>query len=60
MIIRKLGQASSIGTFVPTASGFKVTGPEGYVAVAHDGKTVKLVDRLEFSRLNFTALKSWG
>lgn len=59
IVVQKLGQASRVSTFVPTSNGFKVTGPEGYVAVAHSGKAVKLVDRLEFSRLNFVAAKSW-
>jgi hypothetical protein len=60
IVVRKLGQASRISTFVRTAEGFRVTGPEGFVAVSRNGKAVKLVDRLEFSRLNFTAPKVWG
>jgi len=32
----------------------KVTAPEGYVAVSKAGGAVKLVDRLEFSRANFS------
>jgi len=32
----------------------KVTAPEGYVAVSRAGDAVKLVDRLEFSRANFS------
>jgi hypothetical protein len=59
MVVRKLGQASRVAAFVPTDTGFRVTGPEGFVAVMNDGKAVKLVDRLEFSRLNFLAPKSW-
>ena len=35
-----------------------VTKPEGFVAIV-DGKAVKIVDRLEFSRANFTLEKSW-
>ena len=31
-----------------------VSNPEGYVAVSRDGSAVKLVDRLEFSRANFS------
>ena len=31
-----------------------VSNPEGYVAVSRDGNAVKLVDRLEFSRANFS------
>jgi hypothetical protein len=40
-----------------------VTGVEGYVAIDKmSGKAVKLVDRLEFSRLNFSPeiLKGWN
>jgi len=59
IIVRKLAQVSRINTFVPTSSGFRVTGPEGFVATSHGGKTIKLVDRLEFSRLNFLAPKDW-
>ena len=32
----------------------KTTAPEGYVAVSRAGDAVKLVDRLEFSRANFS------
>ena len=32
----------------------KVTAPEGYVSVSRAGDAVKLVDRLEFSRANFS------
>jgi len=59
MIIRKLETIKSIGTFVRTDDGFKVTAPEGFVAVDHLGKALKLVDRLEFSHKNFTAQKAW-
>jgi hypothetical protein len=59
MIIRKLETIRSIGTFVRTDNGFKVTAPEGFVAVDHLGKALKLVDRLEFSHKNFTAQKAW-
>jgi hypothetical protein len=36
----------------------KVTAPEGYVAVSRAGDAVKLVDRLEFSRANFSSGQS--
>jgi hypothetical protein len=42
-----------------TPNGYKVTAPEGFVAVDSDAGAVKLVDRLEFSRANFTAEKDW-
>ena len=59
MIVRKLERAESIGTFLRTQSGYKVTAPEGYVAIDHIGKAMKLVDRLEFSRANFSANDNW-
>ena len=59
-IVRKLEKVKSIGTFIKTNTGFKVTAPEGFVAVDRvSNKTLKLVDRLEFSRQNFTADKNW-
>ena len=59
LVIRKLNRAKNIGTFLKTPTGFKVTAPEGFVAIDHIGKALKLVDRLEFSRANFTADKNW-
>jgi len=59
IVIRKLEKAESIGTFLRTPTGFKVTAPEGYVAIDHVGKALKLVDRMEFSRANFTANDKW-
>lgn len=60
MLVRKLEQIQGIGTFLQTDSGFKVTAPEGFVAVdTMSNKALKLVDRLEFSRNNFTAAKNW-
>jgi hypothetical protein len=62
MIIQKLQQMKQVtSTFVQTEDGFKVTNPEGFVAVSKTtGGAVKLVDRLEFSHLNFTAAKAWS
>ena len=60
IIIRKLESVKSIGTFVRTDDGFKVTAPEGFVAVDHTkNQALKLVDRLEFSRQNFNVTKNW-
>ena len=60
MIVRKLETVKSIGTFVKTDSGFRITAPEGFVAVDRlKGNAVKLVDRLEFSQANFNAAKNW-
>ena len=59
-IVAKLGSgANQYRTFVKTTTGYRVTGDEGFVAVDHLGKTIKLVDRLEFSHQNFTAIKNW-
>ncbi len=58
-VLRKLERAENIGTFLRTPNGYKVTAPEGFVAIDHVGKALKLVDRLEFSRANFTAPKNW-
>jgi hypothetical protein len=60
MVVRKLETIKSIGTFVKTENGFRVTAPEGFVAVDKiKGNAVKLVDRLEFSQANFNAQKNW-
>lgn len=60
MIVRKLETIRSIGTFVRTDNGFRITAPEGFVAVDRiKGNAVKLVDRLEFSQQNFNAQKNW-
>jgi hypothetical protein len=58
-IIKHLNKLKSIGTFLRTPNGYKVTEPEGYVAIDRKGSAVKLVDRLEFSFNNFTVKKDW-
>ena len=58
-LIRKMNQIQSIGHFIRTSNGFKVTNPEGYVAVDRVAGAVKLVDRMEFSRANFNIAKDW-
>ena len=58
-LIQKLSQIQSIGHFIRTSSGYRVTNPEGFVAVDRKAGAVKLVDRLEFSRANFTIAKDW-
>jgi hypothetical protein len=62
IIINKLNRLSNIGTFVKTKSGFRVTNPEGFVAIDRmEGGAVKLVDRMEFSANNFSKdiIKGW-
>jgi hypothetical protein len=53
MLLNKLNQVEGIGTFQKTNDGYRVTSPEGFVAIGHDGGAIKLVDRLQFSRTNF-------
>jgi len=62
ILINKLNKLSKIGTFVKTTSGFRVTNPEGFVAIDRmEGGAVKLVDRMEFSTNNFSKdiIKGW-
>jgi len=62
MIINKMNEAGHIETFLKTASGFKVTGVEGFVAIDRlSGGAVKIVNRMEFSKANFSAdvIKGW-
>ena len=60
-IVKKLNSVKGLtDTFIRTPNGYKVTNPEGYVAIDRvGGKAVKLVDRMEFSFNNFTAIKAW-
>ena len=58
LINNKLAGLSDTKVFLRSGDNFTVTKPEGYVAIV-DGKAVKIVDRLEFSRANFTLEKSW-
>ena len=59
MVVKKLETIESIGTFLKTDDGYKVTAPEGFVAIDSKGGAVKLVDRLGFSHANFTIAKDW-
>ena len=58
LLLSKLNQIQSIGSFMRTSTGYKATNPEGYVAI-NKGSAVKLVDRLVFSRANFNVAKDW-
>ena len=60
-IVKKLNSVKGLtDTFIRTPNGYKVTNPEGYVAIDRvGGGAVKLVDRMEFSFNNFTAIKAW-
>ena len=62
MVIDKLNRTSRINTFLRTAYGFKVTNQEGFVAIDRlKGGAVKIVDRMEFSKANFSPdiIKGW-
>ena len=61
MVVDKMQKASAMKTFLKTANGFRVTGEEGYVAIDKVGNAVKIVDRLEFSKANFSpeVIKGW-
>ena len=62
IVINKLNQASSLGTFLRTRNGFKATNQEGFVAIDNINGSIKLVDRMEFSRANFSpeVIKGWS
>ena len=59
-LISKMNEIQSIGHFLKTSKGYRVTAPEGFVAVDRQAGAVKLVDRMEFSRANFTMPKGWN
>ena len=58
ILVNKMNQVAALNTFVDTGNGYKVTNQEGFVAISGD-RAVKLIDRLEFSMLNFTVPKTW-
>ena len=60
VIIDKLGKLQSTQTFAADGEGFKATSGEGFVAIDRIGNALKLVDRMEFSRLNFGTGKPTG
>jgi len=62
MVIAQFDKTQEIDTLLRTAKGFQVTRQEGFVAIDKlAGGAVKLVDRLEFSRANFSPeiIKGW-
>jgi hypothetical protein len=62
LLISKLNQLGGVNTFLKTKGGYEKTGQEGYVVGdPMGGNTVKLVDRLGFSRANFSpdVVKGW-
>jgi hypothetical protein len=59
IIINKLKRVSDVGTFIEKDGGLEATSPEGFMAIQEQWAT-KLVDRLEFSKNNFTVPKNFG
>ena len=61
LILKKLQSIKGLTkTFIRTSTGYRVTAPEGFVAIdTLKGGAVKLVDRLEFAHQNFNAAKNW-
>ena len=62
LIMKKLQSIKGLAkTFIRTSTGYRVTAPEGFVAIdTLKGGAVKLVDRLEFAHQNFNAAKNWS
>ena len=62
LIMKKLQSIKGLAkTFIRTSTGYRVTAPEGFVAIdILKGGAVKLVDRLEFAHQNFNAAKNWS
>lgn len=54
LLLEKLESAKDIGTFHKTSKGLVVTKGEGFVCVDHIGNAVKLIDRLEFTKHNWS------
>ena len=60
IILRKLEKVEGMSTFIKTDNGFRVTKQEGYVGVDRlTNSAIKIVDRLEFSKANFSVPKNW-
>jgi len=59
LFIRKLEKGERLRTYLRSDNGYKVTAPEGYVAIKEGNKAIKLVDRLQFSVANFNVSKDW-
>lgn len=62
VLLAKLNNIQNTSAFVKTKDGFKVTGHEGLVAIDKTTSgAYKLVDRMEFSKNNFSAdiIKGW-
>ena len=62
VIVGVLNRASNLSHFLRTTDGYKVTSPEGFVAINSSGEAVKFVDRFTFSQSNWdpSVLKGWN
>ena len=58
IIVNKLKSIKIFGSFIKSGDTYKVTSPEGFCVIDSDGSILKLVDRMEFSRLNFLMSKN--
>jgi hypothetical protein len=58
MLVDKMKKVSALNLFVAKGNTYEATTPEGFVAI-NGTKAVKLIDRLEFSNLNFNLPKEW-
>ena len=60
-LINTLNKRHPLSTFVETGEGYIPCGPEGYVVI-HNDNAVKLINRMEFSRNNFSqdVTKGWS
>lgn len=61
-VVNKLSSLKGeVGTFIKDSKGYRVTTPEGYVAIDRmSNQALKLVDRLDFSRSNFNIGSIWN
>ena len=58
ILVEKMKKVSQLNLFVNMGDHYEVTSPEGFVAIV-GGQATKLIDRMEFSKLNFTVPKQW-
>lgn len=58
ILVNQFNSVKMFGTFIGNDGGFVPTNDEGFVVIG-DGNVIKLVDRFEFSRINFNLVKDW-
>lgn len=60
IVVKKLSEVKTIGTYLPTTKGLKATNPEGFVAICGNTcSTIKLIDRMGFANANMNIAKDW-